>query len=206
MSTPKLLDVTPFEPLIIKVNYDGFNFKELEPICNELIKTTPIKVHLEEGDASSSASNPNMPHHMQEFSNFYKWLYPIVMHVLKEEWGGVKQFEYGITNSWVNYHNNGGYTIPHHHGPASLVAATYLNLPENGGFIQFKDPLEYHKGFLTKETDAEAGTWKSVKAKTGDVLLFPGWIRHRTEPNNSNIKRWVLTTNISSMQRPPLEN
>jgi hypothetical protein len=37
MPEPKLIDVTPFEPLVIKVHYDGFDFKKLEPICDELI-------------------------------------------------------------------------------------------------------------------------------------------------------------------------
>ena len=44
MSVPKLIDVTPFEPLIIKAHYDGFDFKKLEPICDDLIKTTNINI------------------------------------------------------------------------------------------------------------------------------------------------------------------
>ena len=83
-----------------------------------------------------------------------------------------------------------------------MVAATYLNLPENGGFIQFKDPLEYQRGVNMRETGEELAIWKTIPAKTGDVLLFPGWIRHKTEDNNSNEKRWVLTTNINSIARP----
>jgi hypothetical protein len=78
-----------------------------------------------------------------------------------------------------------------------LVITAYLNLPENGGFIQFKDPLEYHHGHLTKQFDTELGSWRTMPAKTGDVLMFPGWLRHRTEPNKSKEKRWVLTTNIN---------
>ena len=42
MSVPKLIDVTPFEPLIIKVHYDGFDFKKLESVCEDLIQTTNI--------------------------------------------------------------------------------------------------------------------------------------------------------------------
>ena len=75
MSVLKLIDVTPFEPLIIKAHYDGFDFKKLEPICDDLIKTTNIKTHLETGDAASSAPNKyKSPHTISQFKDFYKWL------------------------------------------------------------------------------------------------------------------------------------
>jgi hypothetical protein len=45
------------------------------------------------------------------------------------------------------------------------------------------------------------GFGKKVPAKTGDVLLFSGWIRHRTEHSRTNDERWVLTTNYMSLHR-----
>jgi ectoine hydroxylase-related dioxygenase (phytanoyl-CoA dioxygenase family) len=72
-------------------------------------------------------------------------------------------------------------------------------MPDNGGFIQFRDPLEYSKGFYMKNYDDEMFGWKTIPAVTGDVLFFPGYLRHRTQPNkNTNEKRWVLTTNYIS--------
>ena len=69
-------------------------------------------------------------------------------------------------------------------------------MPENGGYIQFRDPLEYHKGFYMKQYDDELYGWKTIPAVTGDVLLFPGYLRHRTQANtNQTEKRWVLTSN-----------
>ena len=205
MSTPKLIDVTPFEPMIIKVHYDGFNFKKLEPVLEKLVKDSPLPASLEVDDAKSSVSNPMMPHMMDEFSDFYKWLEPIVDHIILNEWGLVKAYRYIYGNSWVNYHGKNGFTDEHHHGPATMVLATYLNLPENGGFIEFKDPLEYQKGVNLREIGEEHINWKKIPAKTGDVLMFPGWIRHRTERNMSTEKRWVLTTNINSFA-PPKKN
>ena len=74
MSTPKLIDVTPFEPMIIKVHYDGFDWKKLQPICEKLVNESPLPTSLEVNDAKSSVSNPIMPHTMPEFNDFYKWL------------------------------------------------------------------------------------------------------------------------------------
>ena len=197
MSVPKLIDVTPFEPLIIKVHYDGFDFKKLESVCEDLIKTTNIKTHLETGNAASSAPNKNKaPHIMNEFKEFYKWLDNIAQHIILNEWGMFKGHEYKVSNSWVNFHGEGGATEKHHHGPTTLTSAAYLNMPEKGGYIQFRDPLEYHKGFYVKQYDDEIYGWKTIPAVTGDVLLFPGYLRHRTQANtNPTEKRWVLTSN-----------
>jgi uncharacterized protein (TIGR02466 family) len=203
MSTPKLIDVTPFEPLIIKAHYDYFNFKKLEPACNRLISGIERKTHLEKGNANSSATNVNIqPHIMPEFKEFYNWLNPIASHILYNEYGLFDKIEYKISNSWVNFHGEGGETAIHHHGDTALTVAAYLQLPEDGGFIQFKDPMEYQKGFHIRKYDDEFWMWKTVPATTGDVILFPGWIRHRTQPNkNKNTKRWVLTTNYMHLYK-----
>jgi hypothetical protein len=197
MFAPKLIDVTPFEPLIIKAHYDGFDFKKLEPICNELIKNSSVKVHLETGDAASSASNMyKQPHILPELKDYYDWLNKIAQHIILNEWGLYNKHSYLISNSWVNFHGEGGVTERHHHGATVLTTAAYLNMPENAGYIEFRDPLEYNKGFYMKNYDDEMFGWKAIPAITGDVLFFPGYLRHRTQPNkNKNEKRWVLTTN-----------
>ena len=189
-------DVTPFDPLVLKVHYDGFDWKKLEPVCEEIMKSVKMQVHLETGDAKSSAPNQQTPpHKRKEFADFYKFIEPISQKILKKYWGFFENGRYAISNSWINYHGKGGATAIHHHGPAALTMAAYLNLPKDGGYIQFKDPLEYHKGHFLKNIDEELYDWKTLKAETGDVIIFPGWIRHRTEPNKSDEKRWVLTTN-----------
>jgi len=92
-------------------------------------------------------------------------------------------------------HVPGGSTPLHHHGPSVVAISTYLNQPENSGYIEFKNPLEYHNTCYPYPIDDEISNWKEVKTKTGDVVMFPGWLRHRTQQNRSNENRWVLTTN-----------
>jgi uncharacterized protein (TIGR02466 family) len=198
MSAPKLIDVTPFGPTIIKVHYDGFNWDELKSICDEMISKSPQNAKLEIDGGNSSVFNlQNQPHKNPAFKKFYEWLTPIVNHILLEEWKLLKEFEYYYGNSWVNVHPNGGVTTEHSHGSTVMVAAAYLQLPEKSGYIQFKDPLEYVKSFHSRKPEY-VGDYHTIPAKTGDVFLFPGWLKHRTEYNKSNLDRWVLTTNIVS--------
>ena len=194
MENPKLIDATPFAPIVVKSHYD-FDWEFLKPICENLIDTTPRQVDIEEGDGKSSVYNSKTPHTMKEFEGFYNWLEPIIEHVIVNEWGYTPDLKYGPVQSWVNVHNKGAVTVEHNHGAGIMAITTYLNLPEGGGYIEYKDPLEYQKGFHhRKELDWK---WKELKAQTGDVLMFPGWLLHRTQPSNSYEERWVLTTNIA---------
>ena len=198
MNNPKLVDVTPFEPLIIKTHYDGWKYNDVLKKSEEMIKDTSAGSFLEEGNAKSSAGSKIQPHMTKEFSEFYHWIKPICQHIVYKEWNFLKSYDFGIVNSWVNYHDEDGITAEHNHGTAIMVITAYLNLPEDGGFIEFKDPMEYPKGFFPKENNTyREYDWKPIKAKTGDVLMFPGWLRHRVQPNKSKERRWVLTTNLN---------
>ena len=196
MPAPKLIDVTPFEATIIKVNYDGFDWENLRPVCQNLINQRDTDVPLERGDAKSSVYGTLQPHSIKEFENFYKWLYPIANHILYEEWFYNKSFKTNIGSSWVNLHKKGGVTLEHDHGIVVMTAATYLQLEPGMGYIEFKDPLEYVKSSRPRY-DNNVNDWRVVPAKTGDTSLFPGWLRHRTQENTLDKERWVLTTNFN---------
>ena len=75
--------------------------------------------------------------------------------------------------------------------------ATYLqNDGEGQGNIEIKDPLEYHKtGY---PYDAEKEVWKEIKAPTNTVLIFPGWVNHRSQENKVGGERMVMTYNINA--------
>jgi uncharacterized protein (TIGR02466 family) len=196
MSIPKLIDVNPFEPIIIKAHYDGFDWSKLESICKKLIKDSNITTDMENEHGMSSVTNKIQPHTIKEFTDFYKWLQPIASYIVTKEWDFFYK-DVSILNSWVNVHYTGGITREHHHASTPIVAATYLNMPENGGFIEYKDPSEHFKGFFDRNESDELAPWKQVNVVSGDVLLFPGWVRHRTQANENLCEsRWVLTTNI----------
>lgn len=187
-------DINLFSPLVVKAHYREFNWPRIESFCENLTKTTIAKTdtNWSKGD---SFDDSNIPHLNPIFKKFYDWLNPIAMDVIINKFGYDKNMEYILYNSWINLHKPGGFTEVHQHGPAILSVATYLYMPENGGYIEFKDPLEYHKVFFPTSSDIEISSWKAAPTKTGDVVMFPGWLKHRTQPNKSKEKRWVLTTN-----------
>jgi uncharacterized protein (TIGR02466 family) len=104
---------------------------------------------------------------------------------------------YQVSNSWINKHPTGAWTDEHCHKGCQLTIAIYLQVPENSGRIVFKDPLEYHWwGDPSDARSEKDGNWYPVDVTEGDILLFPGWLQHKTEINNSTQDRYVLTINL----------
>jgi len=66
--------------------------------------------------------------------------------------------------------------------------------PAGSGNIEFLDPLEYHKSNFP--VVPEVSFYKEVQVATNNVLIFPGWIKHRVQPNNTDQERVVITFNI----------
>jgi uncharacterized protein (TIGR02466 family) len=202
MPSNKIEAASPFEPLVHKLHYDAFDWTKLKPICNHLIDNTEREVYLVK-EGKSSVFNRRQPHNIAEFKPFYDWLQPLVRQIIVHSAGYAKLYKYGIGNSWVNVHNEGGQTSPHNHPDAMFVAATYLQMPKDAGFFECKDPLEYHKCLNNHETPD--WMWKEIPTVTGDVLIFPAWLQHRTQKNLSGRDRWVLTTNFYGMPVLPEE-
>jgi len=185
--------VDPFPKLIWKFHYN-FDFSTIDDEVRKLQSQTPSNSKLEAGAAFSTASAPfDPPHTWHEFKDFREWLYGPLDKVWQEHKFNPK-VPSTILNSWINTHGQGGVTLEHNHNRCALVVAWYLKLPKDSGFIEFRDPLEYHKSNLPFHPEEEL--WKEVPCKTGDLLIFPNWLKHRTQPNFTTEERVVFTLNV----------
>jgi hypothetical protein len=193
--------IYPFDPYLFKLHFE-FDWQKLEPICEDLINNTEFKDATQLKEGHTSQYNNVKPHQMDEFAPFYSWLMSCIPSIAKASIGHRSHklmeendtiMDYYVSNSWVNVHNQNGLTTEHNHSCTALVVAAYLNMPENGGFFECKDPLEYHKSMLSI---SNAHLWRQIPTISGDVLVFNGWLKHRTQMNQSNENRWVLTTNL----------
>ena len=182
-----------FPPNIWKFKFE-FDHQALEPKINDLFSIVNENSKLEYGDAISTVSVDSdlQPHTWQELAAFQNWLGGKIAEIRREYAFTYTHSE--VIKSWVNKHLNGGSTIEHSHNFATFVVAAYIKLPPNSGFIEFKDPLEYHKSGWP--IYPEESLYKAVPAETNDILIFPGWIRHRVQPNNTDQERIVMTFNI----------
>ena len=106
-----------------------------------------------------------------------------------------------ITSAWANLHQYGQLTKEHSHcGGASrghLSGVYYFKKPENSGNIMFTDPLEYiHKMTPAAVYDETVHSMHhEVTARQFDLVLFPSWVKHQTQPNLSNGDRIAISIN-----------
>lgn len=199
--------INPFPPLVYKAHFEGFNQTHIDA-AKSILDQAPMQgtLSLEEGDARSSVYNQQLPPHGHPaFREFYQWQHQIAQYVLFEKFKLMPSTPFWISNSWVNRHGKGGTTLAHSHGMCALSIAAYLQMPDNGGYIEFKDPhFDIRSVHTYNNEEKSLFEWRDVPAVTGDVLFFPGWIQHQTQPNQSEQDRWVLTTNYVNVQHRPM--
>lgn len=189
-----MTEIHPFPPVIFKEN---FQFKDVHLRCaREILSGSQYSSHLEKGNAQSSISNQNTaPHVMVEFEDFFSWLTPVATDIITNKLKLSERYSYYVGNSWVNVHRLNGLTVEHNHGLSALSIVAYLKLPENSGYTEFKDPY-FNFRSLHEQNDLLLKEWFSVPVIEGDVLFFPGWLPHRSGPNNNIKERWVLSANF----------
>ena len=103
------------------------------------------------------------------------------------------------TASWSNWHTYNDFTGEHSHCNGRLgchVASVYYLEKDEGGDICLCDPLDYVRRLTPLQKDnGDAIISEPVAARTGDFLLFPGWIRHKT--NRATNKRQAISINFN---------
>ena len=129
----------------------------------------------------------------------------LVRHLNKEIDSCAKQTglpELTIYNLWLNINPPGAYNQLHHHTGAVLTGVYYVEAEDNQGNILFdrSDNAEYHiPEYVEKETYFTS-TRATYKAKTGALYIFPGWLKHSVEGNNSNTDRISISFNYGVKQ------
>ncbi len=182
-----------FPPDIWKFRYE-FDLNALTPKIEELFSQVRENSKLESGDAISTVSIDRnfQPHTWEELADFQNWLGGRIAEIRRAHAFVYTHSE--VTESWINKHGRTGQTLEHNHNNVTFAVAAYLKLPPGSGYIEFKDPLEYHK--TINPIFPEESLYKALPAETNDVLIFPGWMRHRVQPNTTDQERMVLTFNI----------
>jgi uncharacterized protein (TIGR02466 family) len=105
-----------------------------------------------------------------------------------------------LGNYWININGKGSFNIPHVH-PFSLVSAVYyVDVPKDSGRLVFENPIQQHD-YVMKPDSVErfnginSGYW-NVEPEQGELIIFPSWLRHWVEPNNTNENRISIAFNL----------
>tara|TARA_R110000824_G_scaffold231718_2_gene419611 strand:+ start:148 stop:711 length:564 start_codon:yes stop_codon:yes gene_type:complete len=101
------------------------------------------------------------------------------------------QIDYGvrklkIDNSWVNIQNKNSVLKKHSHPDSIISGVIYLKADEKSSKIYFHN-LNPYRTFVDfkKETEFNSENY-FFKPQTGDLILFPSWLMHSSDKNNSS--------------------
>jgi len=178
------------KPLVYKATYTGDLHEAVKRIRSTALNIKPNKGVMNGGGVTTVNEGTEMPHTWNEFNEFMLWLKPQVEKLWKE-WN-LDPAELAIAKSWCNITKNLAYVEEHDHGGCHWAVSFYLTKPEGSGNIEFRD---LDKELYSNFPMARPG-WTEVPANQGDVLIFPGFLSHRVQPNPTNEERIVLSFNI----------
>ena len=121
------------------------------------------------------------------FVNIYKYLDVI--------YGSNFPKKFKIESSWFTNTEKNQYSLRHNHGSADISGVYYLKTNELDGDIYFYHPCPQYDLTRIYHQDRVFQTVK-YSPKIGKIILWPGWLDHKTTENKTENNRVSLSFNI----------
>lgn len=150
-------------------------------------------------ESGKSTGSHNLTLH---WFNDLKWLTEAAAPHVVQFWKDLNyrhDSQISIIASWANQHLQHDWTGEHTHcGGAEqshISAVYYFKKPIDSGHIEFVDPLEYIKRMVPIHHYSELDSYYTLAAEQYDLILFPSWLKHRTQKNNTLEERVAISIN-----------
>jgi uncharacterized protein (TIGR02466 family) len=175
---------------------------EIEPeihqrINNDIVgKLDRIRRSMSALEAGQSWQSHHGLHKMEEFHELVSCIDDVTTTVLNFLKIGYDTYQ--ITACWANISApSAGHRI-HCHPNNFLSGVYYATILEGADTINFHDPRIQTGIFRPPVTEltAENTDQVVVKVKTGTLLVFPSWLQHSVDANESNEERVSVSFNI----------
>lgn len=116
---------------------------------------------------------------------------------------GINNLQLG--NFWININGHHDYNLIHDHQNSILSGVYYVSVPERdmGDLVLHRgDTMEF---FMTSKVQREQTMANAISAtkpaKESTFYLFPSWVKHHVERNESKKERISIAFNFVSQQK-----
>lgn len=108
------------------------------------------------------------------------------------------EYEPYLLYTWTSFNPRGGSWASHNHAPTTISGCFYLDASPEQGNIVFENPLELVLGYQPFTQDTGDRFFEHEEpAETGKLLLFPGYLKHRVQPNTIDKPRMIIGFDFS---------
>ncbi len=148
------------------------SYKSIKPY--EVIQKTDWEYNKNAAEFRKNFIDSNEP-------NYYNVLKPYLDSIIKDLNEFDKQSSLFVSQGWFHQYTKLNWYFYHWHPGARWAIVYYAELSDENPKTEFENYF---------------GSPLSVDIKQGDMLVFPGWIKHRSPPNKSNDRKTVVAFNI----------
>ena len=167
-----------------------------ETLSNNIVNWSQQDPGVKKTNMNGWHSKPEM-HLKSEYQQLVQELYKMQEEIYQEEWLD-RQPKLG--NMWANINYPGGYNRPHVHPNCLFSGVYYVKANKNSGVFVANDP---RPGIQTMMPTRKQGRppkhlWRVVHLEPipGRIIMFPAWLWHCVEPNQSNDIRISISFNF----------
>ena len=154
---------------------------------NRVLTDNPAATGYSSFDNGSLTNNQN-------FDKFFQMISPTITDFFSQlEYDGPWKFE----NACANVYPQGAFVPPHSHGTAHWSGSYYVNAEHGCGDLILIDPKEYALSNEPEYTKWRGHVDYSISVSTGMLVLFPGYLKHQSMPNQSGSDRIIISFNIN---------
>lgn len=180
------------------------------PVYIQDIGTPELNAHLEQNIINWSKtdkgvvrtnmngwhSQTNM-HEKPEYKALVNLLFSAQAHIYKEE---LLDNEPHLGNMWANINPPGGFNRPHTHPNSLWSGVYYVKAPKNSGHLKIEDPKPSSLISRPRRKEGQLPNylWSEVHFEpiAGRLIMFPAWLNHCVDPNQSNDIRISVSFNF----------
>ena len=130
--------------------------------------------------------------------SFIAFILPAIENVMNDmNWDKEKQTA-KISNMWAIINTGGSANLRHQHGNSTISGAYYVRAPKNCGDIVFYDPrpAPIYSYPNVKSPNFLNAQVNGISPVEGALVLFPSFLDHSVNENESNEERIVISFNI----------
>ena len=136
-------------------------------------------------------------HTKPEYKSLLDELFIFIQEIWKEEWLDKQPV---LGNMWANINYQGGYNKPHVHPNTLFSGVYYVKTSPNCGKLVCNDPRPGIQTMMPARIKGKPPKhlWREVHLDPieGRIIIFPAWLWHAVEPNESNDIRISVSFNF----------